>query len=302
MQDLIDSGMLRKLGGSHAGAKPRGFRNGSKTYQTDSEGRLHCPVASCGKTYSCVVSLNAHFKSKHPESCALHQRQRGQLGEPSTNKTMSQASSQIVVPIVNQVAMPTLLDAKTSTVVKGVQWRDGRSAGVLPEGWTVTQHVSATGVSTYKRYAGPNGRTAQSVRDAWRKHSEQVKAVAATTYPTAMDCIQSTPATKADSGYVSLTLIPYAPQQVVLQTVLASKVVEISPVPTRADNTASKPAIVVHIASKPASQVDIASKPSQVDIASKPTNVVDIASKPASVIHTASNPASVVDASPEDLD
>merc|ERR1740117_1610727 len=57
--------------------------------------------------------------------------------------------------------------------------KDGRRAGPLPEGWTVTHHVSSTGVSSYKRYVGPNGEHAQSVKDAWRKHSQALPTASA---------------------------------------------------------------------------------------------------------------------------
>ena len=41
----------------------------------------------------------------------------------------------------------------------------------LPPEWTCVEHTSASGASTYKRYHGPGGKSAQSVAECWRIHT-----------------------------------------------------------------------------------------------------------------------------------
>ena len=43
---------------------------------------------------------------------------------------------------------------------------------MLPDGWVVTEHISSTGASIYKRYLGPDGQRAQSVREALKVNAQ----------------------------------------------------------------------------------------------------------------------------------
>ena len=53
--------------------------------------------------------------------------------------------------------------------------RRGPVADALPPGWVCDEHVSSSGIH-YKRYRGPYGQRAQSVRDAWRKVEGEAEA------------------------------------------------------------------------------------------------------------------------------
>ena len=48
-----------------------------------------------------------------------------------------------------------------------------RPAGALPAGWTCQEHVTSSSGQRYKRYQGPNGERAQSVKEAWRSAASQ---------------------------------------------------------------------------------------------------------------------------------
>merc|ERR1712166_717821 len=137
MQDLVDEGKLRPLNCGIPRGRPRAI-----PLDLDGDGRFKCPAEDCDKTYTCTTAVNAHLKSKHPEMYKERQHKACVVDE-------------IVPQHVNR-------RVATSRAVE------------LPEGWTVTHHVSSTGVSNYKRYVGPNGEHAQSVQDAWRKHNASV--------------------------------------------------------------------------------------------------------------------------------
>ena len=53
--------------------------------------------------------------------------------------------------------------------------RRGPVPDALPPGWVCEEHVSSSGIH-YKRYRGPYGQRAQSVRDAWRKVEGEAEA------------------------------------------------------------------------------------------------------------------------------
>ena len=135
LQDLVDAGKLRPLNCGIPRGRPR-----AKALDLDGEGRFKCPSEDCDKTYTCTTAVNAHLKSKHPE---MYQERQ--------NKPCFVLDDNVPQHVNRRVA--------TSRAVE------------LPGGWTVTHHVSSTGVSNYKRYVGPNGEHAQSVKDAWRKHN-----------------------------------------------------------------------------------------------------------------------------------
>lgn len=151
-------------------------------------------AAACRPSSEATIPMENGTSSAGPSTCDDH------LPDSSLTSPFLNAASPILCAPLQDTALP-LARASHVWLPAEKQWRQlkqvverpasgmavgadaaglpvsrrGPVADTLPPGWVCDEHVSSSGIH-YKRYRGPYGQRAQSVRDAWRKVEGEAEA------------------------------------------------------------------------------------------------------------------------------